>query len=172
MSSTPTAILYAANSGVPGDLNGVPGTSVESWVIDPDLIPAAYGAPVKVVTNGGVSKIAAIESGDSATDFYGILSRSAPTVAGGTTIINSGQPNGDTVSGVVVGGPGYVLVACTIGTPVRGGPVYMRVTAVGTANVGDLEATSDSPNNVLLPTVLWAIDGKDDANTTAVRVNS
>lgn len=172
MSATPTAILYSANSGIPGDLNGVPGTAIESWVLNATLTPTAFGSPVKVVTNSGVSTIAKIESGDAATDFYGILSRSAPTVAGGTTIVNSGQPNAGTVSGVVVGGPGYVLVECTIGTPARGGPVYMRVTAASGKAVGDLEATSDSPNNVLLPTVTWAVDGKDASNTTAVRVNS
>jgi hypothetical protein len=171
MSATPTAILYAANSGVPGDINQMPGTAIESWVLDAVLTPTAFGVPVKVVTSGGVSKIARIESGDAASDFYGILSRSAPTVAGGTTIINSGQPNAGTVSGVVIGGPGYVLVACTIGTPVRGGPVYMRVTA-GPGAVGDLEATPDGIENVLLPTVVWAVDGKDSNNTTAVRVNS
>ncbi|MBL0320462.1 MAG: hypothetical protein IPP74_14400 [Alphaproteobacteria bacterium] len=172
MSATPTAILYSANSGIPGDLNGVPGTTVESWVLNASTPPTAFGAPVKRVTNSGVTTISAIESGDDATDFYGILSRSAPTVDGGTTIVNSGTPNPGTVSGVVVGGPGYILVACTIGTPVRGGPVYMRVTAVGPAAVGDLEATSASPNNVLLPNVVWAVDGKDSSNTTAVRVNS
>lgn len=172
MSATPTAILYSANSGIPGDLNGVPGTAIESWVLNATTTPTAFGVPVKVVTNSGVSTISKIESGDVAADFYGILSRSAPTVSGGNTIVNTGQPNPGTVSGVVVGGPGYVLVACTIGTPARGGPVYMRVTASGPALVGDLEATSDSPDNVLLPNVVWAVDGKDSSNTTAVRVNS
>lgn len=171
MSATPTAILFSANSGIPGDINGIPGTAIESWIIDPDLVPAAFGAPVKRVTASGVTKIAAIESGDTAADFYGILSRSAPTVAGGTTIVNSGEPNANTVSGVVVGGPGYVLVTCTIGTPARGGAVYMRVTAVP-GLVGDLEATADGAENVLLTNVVWAIDGKDSNNTTAVRVNS
>lgn len=172
MSATPTAILYSANSGAPGDLNGVPSTTVESWILNATLTPIAFGVPVKVVTTAGISTIAAIQSGDTAADFYGILSRSAPTVAGGNTIINSGQPNPGTVSGVVVGGPGYVLVACTIGTPARGGPVYMRVNAVLPGqNVGDLEATPDGANNVLLPNVIWDVDGKDPFNTTAVRVN-
>ena len=172
MSATPTAILYVANSGIPGDLDATQMTAVESWILNASTPPTAFGSPVKRVTNSGVTTISIIQSGDTAADFYGILSRSAPTVAGGNTIINNGQPNPGTVSGVVIGGPGYVLVACTIGTPVRGGAVYMRVTASGPALVGDLEATSDSPDNVLLTNVVWALDNKDSNNTTAVRVNS
>lgn len=161
-----TAILFSANSGVAGDLNDQLNTVVESWIIDPDLAPTSYGVPVKVVGN----KIAKIEEDDTAADFYGILSRSAPTIAG-STAENSSLPNPDTVSGVVVGGPGYVLVKCTVGTPARGGPVYMRVVPDTGKAVGDLEATFVEDFNVLLPNVIWALAGKDSNNVTAVRVN-
>lgn len=163
-----TAILYNAPAGVPGDLNDALNTVVESWILDPDLVPTNFGAPVKVL-NG---KIAAIESGDAATDFYGILSRSAPTAGASLTeVLNISTPNPDTIQGVVVGGPGYVLVQCTIGTPARGGAVYMRVTADAPAAVGDLEADADGVANVLLTNVIWAVSGKDADNVTAVRVN-
>lgn len=171
MSATPTAILYSANSGIPGDINGIPGTAIESWVLNASATPTDFGVPVKRVTTSGVTTIAAIESGDTAASFYGILSRSAPTVSGGTTITNSGTPNANTVSGVVVGGPGYVLVTCTQGTPARGGAVYMRVVAASEKAIGDLEAISDGSNSVLLTRAIWAVDGKDSNNTTALRVN-
>lgn len=162
-----SAILYDAPAGVPGDLNDALNTVVESWILDSTLVPTNFGAPVKVVAG----KIAKIESGDTAADFYGILSRSVPTAGASLTeILNVSVPNPDTIQGVVVGGPGYVLVACTIGTPVKGGAVYMRVTAVPGA-VGDLEATPDGAENVLLPNVTWQVSGKDSNNITAVRVN-
>jgi hypothetical protein len=163
-----TAILYSAPSGVPGDLNDILNTVVESWVLDPDLTPTDFGVPVKVVDG----KIAKIESGDTAADFYGILSRSVPTMAPDLNVnLNTSTPNANTVSGVVVGGPGYVLVKCTVGTPAKGGAVYMRVTAALGKAVGDLEATPDGGNSVLLTNVIWAVAGKDSNNVSAVRVS-
>ena len=163
-----TAILYSAPSGVPGDLNDILNTVVESWILDPDLTPTDFGVPVKVVDG----KIAKIETGDAATDFYGILSRSVPTMAPDLNVnLNTSTPNANTVSGVVVGGPGYVLVKCTVGTPTKGGAVYMRVTAATGKAVGDLEATADGSDNVLLTRAVWAVAGKDSNNVSAIRVS-
>lgn len=163
-----TAILYSAPAGVPGDLNDILNTVVESWILDPVLTPTDFGVPVKVVDG----KIAKIEAGDTAADFYGILSRSVPTMSASLTVdLNTSTPNPNTVSGVVVGGPGYVLVKCTIGTPVKGGAVYMRVVAAVGKAVGDLEADADGTDNVLLTNVIWAVAGKDSNNVSAVRVS-
>ncbi len=162
-----TSFLFRAGAGVPGDINDMQNTVVESAIYDPDNMPTAFGVPVKM----DAGRIGAIESGDAAADFYGILTRSAPTIGGDLSAeFLTGTPNADTVAGVAVGGPAYVLVRCTVGTPVRGGAVYMRITADAPKAVGDLEADADGMESVLLPTVTWALDGKDGDNVTAVRI--
>lgn len=162
-----TSFLFRAGAGVPGDINDLQNSVIESAIFDPDNMPTAFGVPVKMVAG----KIGAIESGDTAADFYGILTRSAPSVEGDlSSSFLVGTPNENTVCGVAVGGPAYILVTCRTGTPVRGGPVYMRVTDDSPQLVGDLDADADGIANVLLTNVVWAVDGKDSSNVTAVRI--
>lgn len=160
-----TSILYRASSGVAGDVTRPDDTTVESGLLNAAAAPAAFGAPVKVVS-GKFEKIA---DSDTAAVFYGILSRVAPSIAGDLNqTFAGGTPNTDAVQGIVV--KGYVNVVCTVGTPVRGGTVYMRVAAGTGKNVGDLEATADGANNVALSGVTWAVDGKDSSNVTEIRI--
>ena len=67
-----------------------------------------------------------------------------------------------------VGGADFV--ACTIGTPVRNGTVYMRVVAAAGKAIGDLEATADGANSVALTGVAWASDGKDSSNVAELKI--
>ena len=160
-----TSILYRVSSGVAGDVTRPDDTVVESGLLNAAKAPAAFGAPVKVV-NG---KFEAIQASDTADVFYGILSRVAPSIAGDLVqTYAGGTPNAASVQGIVV--KGYVNVVCTQGTPVRGGAVYMRVTAATGKAVGDLEATADGVNNVALTGVTWAVDGKDASNVTEIRI--
>lgn len=160
-----TSILYRASSGVAGDVTRPDDTTVESGLLNAAAAPAAFGAPVKVV-NGKFEKIAA---SDTAAVFYGILSRVAPSIAGDLNqTFAGGTPNASSVQGIVR--RGYVNVVCTVGTPARGGAVYMRVTAATGKAVGDLEATADGANSVALPGVTWAVDGKDASNVTEIRI--
>lgn len=160
-----TAFLYRAPSGVAGDITRQLDTVVESGLLNAAKAPAAFGAPVKI-TNGKFEKI---ESGDDAADFFGILSRIAPSIAGDTAqTFASGTPNAESVQGIVRAG--YVNVVCTVGTPVRGGAVYMRVVAATGKAIGDLEATADSTNSVALTGVTWAVDGKDASNVAEIRI--
>lgn len=159
------SFLYRAPSGVAGDITRPFDVIVESGALNPAQAPAAFGLPVKLVS-GVFEKIA---SGDAATVFAGILSRVVPAIAGDTAqTMASGTPNVTAVQSIVVSG--YVNVLCPIGTPVRGGIVYMRVTAASGKFVGDLEATADSTLNVVLPTVTWATGGKDSANIAEIRI--
>lgn len=158
-----TAILYRASSGVPGDITRQLYTNVEQALLNSAKVPAAFGLPVKM-TSGKLEKI---EVGDNAASFYGILSRLSPSIAGDTAqTFASGTPNASAVQGVVVNG--YVNVACTIGTPVRNGTVYMRVVAASGKAIGDLEATADGVNNVALTGVVWASDGRDSSNNAEI----
>jgi len=160
-----TSFLYRAPSGVAGDVTRPDDTVVESALINSEVPPVLFGAPVKMTAG----KIEAIESGDAATDFFGIISRVAPAINGSLSeAFGSGVPNVDATQGIVV--EGYVNVKCTVGTPVRNGIVYMRVTADTGKLVGDLEATADGVANVALVGVTWAIDGKDSSNVTEIRI--
>ena len=160
-----TAFLFRAPSGVAGDITRQLDTTVESGLLNAANAPAAFGAPVKIVSG----KFEAIEAGDAAADFAGIISRIAPSIAGDTAqTFASGTPNAESVQGIVVSG--YINVVCPVGTPARGGAVYMRVAAATGKAVGDLEATADGTDNVLLAGVTWAVDGKDASNVAEIRI--
>lgn len=160
--------LREVPSGVPGTVIDNVHTIVDSDQYNADLMPTAYGAPVKLV-NGLVS---AIEAGDTAAKFYGILARSNPGSSGDPSFngFGAGVPQANQIPSVVIGpvGGGRILVKCTIGTPVKGGIVYMRVVAATGKAVGDLEATADGSNNVALTNVMWGVSGVDSAKTAEV----
>lgn len=155
-----TAYLYNAPAGVPGDITRLQNTLVEPVLLGEAF--TAFGKPFKFDSSGKAVNIAA---SDTATVFKGILTRIVPSIGGNS---NSGLadciPNTEYEQGAVR--KGYVNVLCTIGTPVKGGTVYMRVVAASGKVVGDLEATSDGVNNVALTNVEWAVNGKDADNIT------
>lgn len=61
---------------------------------------------------------------------------------------------------------GSVTVFCKVGTPTAGGAVYIRTVAASGKLVGDIEATADSTNNVLITNAKWTT-GKMDSNKLA-----
>jgi hypothetical protein len=159
------SFLYRAPAGVAGSVTRVDDTTVETGILNSANAPTAFGAPVKIVS-GQFQKIAA---SDTASVFYGVLARTAPSIAGDLgQSFTTGIPNVTTPQGIVR--RGYVNAVCTIGTPARGGQVYMRVVAATGKAVGDFEATADGSNNVALTGVTWAVDGKDSSNVTEIRI--
>lgn len=163
MSSIPDSFTFRTGAGNPGDTVNALNTVIESWFINPSNAPQAFGVPVKLI-NGLIN---AIQASDAATVFYGILARSVPGESG-TLSNNSGVPNSEQNTGVAI--RGYMVVTCTIGTPVPNGIVYMRVVAASGKAVGDLEATADGSNNVVLTNVVWHTAGKDANNVASVRI--
>ena len=160
-----TAFLYRAPSGVAGDITRQQDTVVESGLLNAAKAPTAFGAPVKIVSG----KFEKIEANNAATVFAGVLSRIAPSIAGDMSqTFASATPNTESVQGVVV--KGYMNVKCAVGTPVRGGAVYMRVVAATGKAIGDFEATADSTNSVALTGVTWAVDGKDADSVAEIRI--
>lgn len=130
--------LYRMPSGVVGSVTRPLETAVESVFLNSAKPVLAFGAPVKLVSG----KAEPFEANDTASKFYGILSRVAPSISGSTAQTFASQvPNTDSPQGIVT--RGYVNVACTIGTPVRGGAVYVRSVADTGKLVGDIEATAD-----------------------------
>lgn len=161
-----TSILYRASSGVAGDITRNDDSVVESGLLNPAKVPTAFGAPVKMTAG----KLEKIEVGDVAANFFGILTRSAPTVGGDTSqAFDTAVPNATSVQGVLV--KGYVNVKCSVGTPARNGAVYMRVVEALPKKIGDFEATSDTTNSVLLPGVTWASGGVDANLVAEIRIS-
>jgi len=162
-----TSFLFRAGTGTAGDISKQVNLNVETGFLNPNFVPAAFGLPVKIV-NG---KFEAIQTGDTDTDFYGILTRQAPGIGGALdNSFGDGTPNPATAQGIMV--EGYALVVCGEGTPVRGNNVYMRVVAAPGLEVGDLEADEDVGNNVLLNNVVFSVDGKDANNITEIRIKN
>lgn len=159
-----TAYLYNAPAGVPGDV-----TRELETLVEPVLLGAAFtafGVPYKMDSAG---KAIPVANGDAATVFKGIISRFVPSISGNMTQgLNDAIPNQDSTQGGVR--RGYVNVLCKVGTPVKGGTVYMRVVAASGKAIGDLEATSDSTNSVALVGVEWAVNGKDASNITELYI--
>ena len=154
------ALLFTAPAGVPGDITRQQASQIESGLFNVANAPTAFGAPVKLVS-GKFEKIAA---SDAATVFVGVLTRVAPSMSN-----QDGSPVASAVHGIMR--KGYINVLCTIGTPVKGGIVYMRVTAATGKAVGDFEATADGANNVALTRATWAVDGKDANNVAEIRID-
>lgn len=164
------AYIYSAPAGVAGDISRPDESNVEPamLVAASGVFATAYGIPVKYVT-GGIQQFSGSES---ATDFAGILIREVPGISGDAANqgLDNDAPYAKVPQGLCV--RGYVTVKCTQGTPARGGVVYVRVTASGMKNIGDLEATSDTSLNVALSATQaeWATDGKDAFNNAEIRI--
>lgn len=147
-------------AGYAGDISRNAGLLSETGILNQAKAPTSLGSPLKI-TAGRFEKI---EAGDTADSFVGILARVVPYVQPVT-----GEEY-DIKEPITVVREGYVKVKCTIGTPVRGGVVYMRVVADVGKEIGDLEATADGVNNVALPNAEWAIDGKDSSSISEIKI--
>jgi hypothetical protein len=62
-----------------------------------------------------------------------------------------------------------VKVACTQGTPVKGGLAYVRIVVGSGKAIGDIEATADGANSLVIPGAEWALNGKDGNNIAELR---
>jgi|WetSurMetagenome_2_1015567.scaffolds.fasta_scaffold171989_2 hypothetical protein len=163
------AYLYNAPAGVVGDITRTDESSVEPAMLIAvsSVYAQAYGIPV-AYASGGVSQW---QGSNVAADFAGVLARTAPEISGN---LNSGftdtTPNPLQPQNLLV--RGYVSVLCKVGTPARGGVVYIRTVVSGSKAIGDFEATSDPGNNVALSSTqaTWASDGMDADLNAELRV--
>jgi len=161
--------LYQAPAGVPGDITRTDESNVEPamLVAVSSVYAQAFGIPM-VYNSGGISQFA---TGNVAADFAGVLVREVPSISGSVAQgLDDATPNSAFPQGLCV--RGYISVKCTIGTPVRGGVVYVRTVAASGKAIGDFEATADAGNNVALSLTQasWAVDGKDASNNTELRI--
>lgn len=157
--------LYNAPAGVPGTVTRLQDSQVDSLILGEAF--EAFGVPFKFDATTG--KAINIDASDTAAVFKGIIVRSVPSISGSTAEgMADGKPNLDSPCGGLRSGYGSVL--CKVGTPVKGGTVYMRVVAASGKAVGDFEATSDSTNSVALVGVEWAANGKDADNVAELYI--
>jgi len=157
--------LYRAPAGIPGSITRVDQTTVEPGYLDSTGAPTAFGQPVKIVAG----KFRLMGAGSAAADFYGVVSRIVPAIGGSGETFADGAPLANQLQGIVT--RGYMNVICGVGTPARGGVVYVRIVDGGAGKpVGQFEATADGVNSVALTGVIWASDGVDADKNAEIRI--
>lgn len=165
------AYLYSAPNGVPGSISRTDDTNVEPamLVAASSVYAQAFGIPMKYVV-GGIQQFNG--GAEVAADFAGILVREVPSISGNALAgFSDNIPNPDTVQGLAV--RGYVTVKCAVGTPARGGVVYVQIVANGGVAVGSFRADGTDSGNAIALTATqaeWAVTGKDADTNAEIRI--
>lgn len=167
--------LYAAPSGVPGDISRPDGSSVESaMLVSP--FPANYGVAVKYATGaaGAGTGVTPFAAADTAAVVAGLLVRAAPGISQSSAAeaVNTFQPNQSEPQGLLK--RGYAMVLVNAGTPVRGQPVGIVQTASVGHPAGSFETTTTGNNIPLSATICgnwtFAADGVDANGFAEIRI--
>lgn len=164
----PPAYLYAAPNGVAGDVTRTDESNVEPamLVAATGVFAQAFGIPMKYVA-GGIQQFNG--GAETPADFAGVLVREVPAISGSIAQgFDDNIPFPDVPQGLIV--RGYVSVKCVVGTPARGGAVFVQIVANGGVAVGAFRTTDDGANAIELSNVTWATDGKDADNNAELRI--
>lgn len=164
-----TSILYAAPAGVNGDVSRMGESNVEPILQGSQF--SGYGQPAKFNSDGQAIPFSG--GAETKTDFQGILVRGAPSQSGNTNQgLDNTTPWLEQAQGLLV--RGYAIVKCVVGTPIRGGIVYIQIIAAGGYSVGDFRSTADGGNTVALDLsqAEWATNGKDADTLAEIRVKA
>lgn len=167
------AFLTRAGSGVPGDITRPLTSVIESGFLDKTalILPTRFGIPLVRTTGGPTVLFKPFQPGNEQTDFYGILTRLAPSISGDLNqSFGSGTPNLQNVQGIGV--KGYFNVIAKGGVPVRGNSVYICLVAAPGFDVGDLGDNTMGGTIAPLFGVVWATDGKDSNGVAEISVKS
>ena len=157
------AFTFNTPAGIAGSVTRPLDSSVESVQLNSATSFGAFGM-FGIFVDGLFVPVVTSSVG---TDVKGLLVRSVPSIAGNlTATFNQAVPNADYVQGRLT--RGYANVICTIGTPVKGGAVYVRTVAATGKAIGDIEATSDTNKNVIVPNCEFATSGKDANNIAEI----
>lgn len=153
------AFTYGTPAGVVGSVSRPLETFVDTVEIDSSF--TNYGQFGSFNTSTGIFTFVT----GSTTAVDGLLVRSVPNITGSLAAqFNQTVPNSAYVQGRMT--RGYAKVTCTVGTPVKGGVVYVRVVADTGKNIGDIEATQDATpaHQIVVANAEWATNGKDASN--------
>lgn len=162
--------LFQAPNGVAGDITRTDESNVEPamLVAHSGVFAQAYGIPMQYVAGG----IQQFNGSEAATAFAGVLVREVPGIGGtGSDLTFADVPYQLVPQGLCV--RGYVSVLCAVGTPARGGVVYVQITANNGVAVGSFRADgTDSGNAVALTATQaeWASDGVDSSLNAELRI--
>jgi len=156
------------NHGFAGSFARMPDMIIDTHPLnDPDgTNPAFFGDPLIFATDGSVSRADATLTADN---FAGVAGKEIKSQLNYLDQNEGGKYTNMEAVSVMKRGPISVLVAN--GTPVLGGPVYVRIAlnpSIPTSYIGSFDAvadvdtsgTADVDLNVLLPNCVW-ITGKD-----------
>lgn len=145
-----TAIFKDLPAGVAGDLTRESAAIIEYGALDGSV---AFGSPVVFDTTKNAFR--AVTATDTAV--YGVLARVAPST-----------PESRDASVMV---RGYIK-AKVVGTPSRGGAVYIQTVADGTAGkaVGDFVTEATASKTIAYTGAVFAVNGADDNGITVIRV--
>lgn len=166
------AYLKRINVGFEGTLTreAAPGDVVNE-VLDNtfDWSTYGFGRPVKYTANG---KVTPLVTGDTADKIEGFLVRSFP----GRAISNTGDQAYPQVNGGAYPVARRGLMAVKLqgaATPVKGGPVYVRIGGTSAMLLlGGVEATADNANTIEVPNAQFegpaGADGVTEISFTVV----
>lgn len=162
------AFNYRMPAGFAGDVNRTHPASIEPCLLDPTNPPTFYGQAVVVnPSSQGVRKVGVTDD-TALTDIYGVTVRPYPTqqqtggmsASFGSGAIPSAQP-------VDILKSGYIMVP-VVGTPVKGGTVYVWAKPNSGQHVaGGFEAAASGGNTMALPSYNYSWNGGPDANGIA-----
>jgi hypothetical protein len=169
-----TSYLYNPPAGVPGDVTRADETNIEPiTLVSP--YPANFGEAMKYAQGAQGTGVTPMGAGDVATSFCGILARAVPGISQNNVneMVDTFEPNQNEPNGLCV--RGYINVTVNAGTPQRGAPVYLVVTASAGHPAGAFETTANGGNNIALTgtevgNVTWAADGMDSFGNAEVRI--
>lgn len=165
------AYLFQAPTGIPGDITRTDETNVEPAMLiaATGVFAQAFGIPVKYVT-GGIQQFNG--GAETAASFAGVLVREVPSISGNTNQgFTDNIPYPSVPQGLAV--RGYVSVLCAVGTPARGGVVYVQIVANGGIAVGAFRADGTDGGNAVALTAAqaeWATDGVDADKNAELRI--
>ena len=145
------AYIKRMNVGFEGDLTreAAPGDVVNE-VLDNsyDWSTYGFGRPVKYTAKG---KVTPLVTGDTASKIEGFLVRSFP----GRAVSNTGDQAYPQINGGAypVARRGFMAVKLqNVSTPVKGGPVYVRIGGTTSSLLlGGVEAAADTTNTIEVP---------------------
>lgn len=157
------AFVYGTPAGVVGSVSRPLQAITDTVEVDSSF--TNYGQFGNFDGTTGLFKAVA----DTDTSVDGLLVRSVPSITGSlTSAFNQMTPNASYVQGRMI--RGYAMVTCTVGTPVKGAPVYVRTTAETGKAIGDIEATADAGNQIVVAGAEWAANGKDGSNIAEILI--
>lgn len=172
------AYLFQAPTGVPGDITRTDETNVEPIMlvgVGGTVFPTNFGVPLKYVTVNGETGAQQFNGGaETAANFAGVLVREVPSIAGNLASDSVQQPTAPNPlfpQGMAV--RGYINVLCAVGTPTRGGVVYVQIIANGGVPVGAFRADGTDGSNAVALTATqaeWASDGTDADLNAELRI--